>query len=162
MFPTTRIRVFLVVLAAALTVALHAESPPALPLFGVWKMNPSKSSVDPGPVPYKKSTCKIEPWEDGLKVTYDMVGTRGGVTHLEWTGKLDGRDYPIEGVDDVITNAYTRIDDRTYDVTVKVDGGKAASARIAIAPDGSTLTTVTSSRNALGQTLKSTTVYDRQ
>ena len=135
-------------------------------LAGTWKLNLAKSTYEAGPPPYKRSTCRIEPWPDGLngglKVTYDMVGIRGGITHIEWVGKLDGKDYPIEGVDDVLTNAYTRIDERTYDVVVKADGAKAATARIVIAPDGKTLTSITSTRNAQGQILKTTAVYDRQ
>ncbi len=131
-------------------------------LAGTWKLNLAKSTYEAGPPPYRRSTCKIESLGDGLKVTYDMVGTRGGITHIEWVGKLDGKDYPIEGVDAVLTNAYTRIDERTYDVVVKADGAKAASARIVIAPDGKTLTSITSTRNAQGQILKTTAVYDRQ
>jgi hypothetical protein len=122
-----------------------------LSLVGTWKLNPAKS-------PYKRSTCKIEFLADAsLKVTYDNVGIRGGVTHIEWVGKLDGKDYPMQGVDEVLTNAYTRIDDRTYEVVVKADGVKAATARIVIAPDGMTLTSTTSTRNG-----KTTAVYDRQ
>jgi hypothetical protein len=135
-------------------------------LAGTWKLNLAKSIYEAGPPPYKISICKIQFWADGLnvglKVTYDNVGIRGGTSHIEWVGKLDGKDYPIEGVDDVLTNAYTRIDERTYDVVVKADGVKAASARIAIAPDGKTLTSITSTRNAQGQILKTTAVYDRQ
>ena len=33
---------------------------------------------------------------DGIKVVYDMVRPRGGVTHMEWTGKLDGMDYAVQ------------------------------------------------------------------
>ncbi|HLQ76065.1 MAG TPA: hypothetical protein VK210_01855 [Terriglobia bacterium] len=133
-----------------------------MPLFGTWKLNIAKSVYNPGPPPYKRTTCRIEPTPDGLKVIYDMVGIRGGVTHIEWTGKFDGRDYPVEGLDYVLTNAYTRIDDRTYDVMVKLDGSKAATARISISPDGRTLTTVTTARNAEGRNVNTTTVYDRQ
>jgi hypothetical protein len=68
----------------------------------------------------------------------------------------------MEGVDDVLTNAYTRVDERTYDVVVKADGVKAASARIVIALDGKTLTSITSTRNAQGKILKTTAVYERQ
>ena len=135
-------------------------------LTGTWKLNLAKSTYEAGPPNYKRSTCKIESRAEGLnvglKVTYDMVGIRGGITHIEWVGKLDGKDYPIEGVDEVLTNAYTRIDERTYDVVVKADGVKAATARIVIAPDGKTLTSITSTRNARGQILKTTAVYDRQ
>ena len=131
-------------------------------LTGIWKLNLAKSTYEAGPPPYKRSTCKIEALPDGLRVVYDNVGVRGGVSHIEWVGKLDGKDYPIEGVDDFLTNAYTRIDERTYDVVVKADGVKAATARIVIAPDGKTLTSITSTRNAQGQILKTTAVYDRQ
>jgi hypothetical protein len=131
-------------------------------LAGTWKLNLAKSTYEAGPPSYKKSTCKIEFREDGLKVTYDMVGIRGGITHIEWVGHLDGKDYPIQGVDEVLTNAYTRIDERIYDVVVKADGVKAATARIMIAQDGKTLTSITSTRNAQGQILKTTAVYDRQ
>jgi hypothetical protein len=135
-------------------------------LIGTWKLNLAKSTYEAGPPQNKRSTCRIESLPDGLngslKVTYDHVGIRGGVAHIEWVGKLDGKDYPMEGVDDVLTNAYTRVDERTYDVVVKADGVKAASARIVIALDGKTLTSITSTRNAQGKILKTTAVYERQ
>jgi len=145
------------ILALCFTVTGQAPS-----LFGTWKLNLAKSSYGSVSPPYKRSTCRIEPLDDGLKVTYDMVGVRGGVTHIEWTGRLDGKDYPMEGVDDVLTNAYTKIDDRTYDIVVKADGSRAATARITIAPDGRSLMTVTTSRDAQGRTRNTTTVYERQ
>ena len=97
-----------------------------------------------------------------MKVSYDVVGTRGGVIHLEWTGKFDGQDYPVQGADYVLTNAYTRIDARTYAVVIKVDGGQVATARTAVSSDGQTLTTVTTERNAEGQEIQSTVVYEKQ
>ena len=93
---------------------------------------------------------------------YDMVGTRGGVTHWEWTGKLDGKDYPLQGVEEVITNAYTRIDDHTYGVAFKVDGRTTATTKIEISADGKTMTVTSSGLNAQGQAVKNTVVYERQ
>jgi hypothetical protein len=160
--------VFAVILGFSFTATSQAPSSRNVlyGLTGIWKLNLAKSTYEAGPPPYKRSICKIESRPDdlnaGLKVTYDMIGIRGGITHIEWVGKLDGKDYPIEGVDEVLTNAYTRIDERTYDVVVKADGVKAATARIVIAPDGKTLTSITSTRNAQGQILKTTAVYDRQ
>lgn len=154
----TRILVVLA-LVAGLAVAINGQTPQ--PLYGKWALNLSKSTYDSAQPPYKKSTCKIEPWEDGLKVTYDMVGIRGGITHLEWTGRFDGRDYLLQGLDEVLTNAYVKIDDRTYEVVVKVDGARAATTKISISPDGKTLTTVTTARNSQGSSV-STTIYDRQ
>src|SRR5438105_2192170 len=88
------------------------------PWFGTWKLNFEKSTQDRN-ARFKRATSKIEPLEDGLRVTYDLVGIRGGVTHLEWTGKFDGKDYPVEGVDYVLTNAYRRLDDRSYEIVSK-------------------------------------------
>jgi hypothetical protein len=120
---------------------------------GTWIVNLAKSSYDPAAPPFKRQICRFDAQDDGATVVYDIVGTRGGVTHLEWTGKFDGRDYPIEGADYVLTNAYTRIDDRTYDVAIKVDGRVAATARMTLSADGRTITTV------MGPTK---TVFDRQ
>ena len=129
-------------------------------LFGTWELDASASSQSS--TRFKRTTCWIEPWEDGLKVTYDVVGIRGGVIHLEWTGKFDGQDYVVQGADYVLTNAYARIDALTYDVVIKVDGGPVATARTVVSADGRTLTTVTTERNAAGQEVQSTVVYEKQ
>jgi len=131
------------------------------PWFGTWRLNPGKSTANRDPR-FKRVTSTIEPWESGLRVTYDMVGSRGGVTHLEWSGKLDGRDYPVQGVDYLLTNAYSPLDDRSYRIVIKVDGAVAATATAVISPDGKTLTTNTLEKNARGQDVRTVTVYDRQ
>lgn len=95
-----------------------------------------------------------------MRVAYDMVGTRGGRTHLEWIGALDGRDYPVQGLDYVLTNAYTQIDDRTYRIVVKVDGRVAATTEVTVSSDGRDLTAVTTEQDAGG--LATTAVYERR
>ena len=122
----------------------------AAPWLGTWKLSEPDAR-------YKRVITRIEPWEDGIRVTYDMVGTRGGVTHMEWTGKFDGKDYPVEGVDYVLTNAYKLLDDHSYEIVIKVEGSVAATAHVEVSPDGKTLTTVTSQKSGT-----STTVYDKQ
>src|SRR5213075_222987 len=97
-----------IIFAVLMMVAAEAPSP----WFGTWKLTTNSDR-------FKRVTSKIEPWEDGLKVTYEMVGTRGGVTHLEWRGKFDGRDYPVQGADYVLTNAYTPVNDHSYQIVVK-------------------------------------------
>ena len=122
----------------------------AAPWLGTWKLSKPDAR-------YKRVITRIEPWEDGIRVTYDMVGTRGGVTHMEWTGKFDGKDYPVEGVDYVLTNAYKLINDHSYEIVIKVDGSVAATAHVEVSADGKTLTTVTSQKSGT-----STTIYDKQ
>ena len=137
-----------------------AGEPPG-PWFGTWKLNPAKSTSN-SESRFKRVTLKVEPWQDGLKVTYDMVGFRGGVTHMEWTGKFDGKDYPVQGVDYVLTNAYTRLDEQSYQIVIKVDGAVAATAKVVVSSDGKMLTTSTVEKNARGESVTTTTVYERQ
>jgi hypothetical protein len=128
------------------------------PWFGTWRLNPSKSTPSSNSQ-YKRVTLKIEPWEDGLRVIYDMVGTRGGVHHVEWNGRFDGKDYPVQGIDDVMTNAYIRIDDHSYNIVIKRDGERFAIVKVS--SDGRTLTAITTGKNVHGQDASTTAVYDR-
>jgi hypothetical protein len=123
-----------------LFVSLLLQTPDAI--FGTWRLVSSS-----GPSAYSRVTCKIEPWHDGVRVVYDMVGLRGGVTHWEWTGKLDGKDYPLEGIEEAVTDAYSRVDDHTYRVVLKVDGKPATTSTISISADRKTMTVTSSSSN---------------
>jgi len=131
------------------------------PWLGAWQLDPARSARMQ-PSPYKRVTLTIERAGDGLKVTYDMVGPRGGVMHLEWAGGFDGRDQPVQGADTVLTNAYRRVDDRSYAIEVKVEGVPVANAVAAVSPDGRTLTVTQQERDAAGRSVTSTAVYARQ
>jgi hypothetical protein len=151
-------RTFLIAFAAL--PAAQARVPE--PWFGTWSLQLPNSDTSAGAPRYKRVTSRIEPWQDGLKVTYDMVGVRGGVTHMEWTGKFDGKDYPLQGSETVATHAYRRIDDRSYEIVIKDDGVMQATARVVVSPDGKTLQVTTEGKSASGKTVKSTVVYERQ
>jgi hypothetical protein len=131
------------------------------PWFGTWALNFDKSSGNPGQR-FKKVTTRIEPFGDGLKVIYDAIAVRGGITHMEWTGKFDGTDRAVQGVDYVLTNAYSRVDDHSYRIVVKVDGALAATTDVSLSADGRTLTTSTTEKNVQGRTITTTSVYDRR
>jgi hypothetical protein len=118
------------------------------PLIGEWHLSIDESTFAARPQ-YKRVITKIESRQDGLKVVYDMVGVRGGVTHWEWTGRVDGRDYALQGVEEVVTNAYARIADRQYTITTKVDGRVTTAATIDISPDGRAMTVKDSSNRAI-------------
>ena len=129
--------------------------------FGTWTLNVAKSVYVPGPAPYTRSQYVIEPWNDGVKVTYDMVHPRGGTTHLEWIGKFDGQPYQLQGVDEYVTYAYRRIDDRTFEVSVRIDDRLAATSKVTLSADAKTMTTTTAGRDASGRASTTTTVYER-
>jgi hypothetical protein len=124
--------------------------------LGTWRLDVAKSTYHPGPPPFKRATRTIERAGDWIKITDEMVRNRGGITHLEWTGRFDGLDYPVQGVEIVLTNAYRRIDDLTCELIQKIDDEVVATARMTISPDGKTVTTVNS-----GRTASATTIYEK-
>jgi len=128
------------------------------PWFGTWLLIPAPAGRFDSP-PYKKVTARIQPWEDGLRVTYDLVRTRGGIEHREWTGRFDGKDYPVQGVEYVLTNAYRLVDARRYEIVIKRDGQVAATAVAVVSPDGATLTVTTAEKDSTGETVSTATVY---
>jgi hypothetical protein len=149
----------LIFFAAALLLALPYQSVSRQheAWFGTWGLNQEKVESPR----YKRVITRIEPWEDGLRVTYDMVGIRGGVTHMEWTGKFDSKDYPMQGVDYVMTNAYRKLDQRSYEIVIKLDGVLTATASVVVSPDGRTLNVTTVERGSNGQGKTTTTTYQR-
>ncbi len=91
-----------------------------------------------------------------------MVRRRGGVTHIEWTGRFDGNDYPVQGVDYVLTNAYRRLSDLSYEIVVKVDGRAAAVATAVVSADGGTLNVDTREQDSKGRTVSTTATYRKR
>jgi hypothetical protein len=129
--------------------------------FGVWQLNLDKSVYNPGPAPYKRASMKVERVDDKVRFSYDFVHLRGGVQHLEWTGRFDGNDYMVQGIDEFMTYAYEQTAKRTYEIVAKADGQVAAVATVTLSPDGQTLTTVTRRKNARGQDITTTTIHDK-
>jgi hypothetical protein len=152
----------LLALAPARAQSPSAAAPVPEAWFGTWIMNIEKSRYTGGNAPYRRASYTIAPWQDGLKVTYDMVYPRGGWTRLEWSGRLDGNDYRVQGLDEVVTYAYRLLPDGSCEVAVKFDGRATATSRITLSADGRTMTTTTAGRGAQGQPVGTITVYEKQ
>ena len=130
--------------------------------LGTWFLNLAKSVYVPGPAPYKRGTWTIERAGEALKMTYDLVAVRGGVTHMEWSGRLDGAAYRLQGPDVVVTYAYTQMDALTLDLVVTIDGIPSVSGRVVRSVDGRSITATTSSRNARGEAVTTKSVYEKR
>jgi hypothetical protein len=131
---------------------LAAQSP--APWIGTWTLD-VVTSAGAAPMPYKRGSRHIAALPDGtVTIIDDLVRNRGGVLHTEWTGKFDGLDYQVQGVEVVLTNAIRRVDERTCELVQRLDGRVIARVRLELAADG-TMLTATSMGNA-GTT---TTVY---
>src|ERR1700690_1903757 len=132
----------------------------ASPNMGTWKLNEAKSKFPP--MAAKNNTVVYEAMGDNVKVTVDGVDGDGKPTHNEWTGKFDGKDYPLTGDPVSDTRSYKKIDDRTTELTNKKGGKVTATGRIVISADGKSRTVTVSGTDAKGNKVKSTAVYDKQ
>jgi hypothetical protein len=124
---------------------------------GTWKLNASKSKMGA----QVNNTVVIEAAGDNMKITVD--GTNNGKpTHSEWTGKFDGKDYPVTGDANGDMRSYTRVDDHTLTLRTKKGGKVTTTGRIVISADGKTRTVTVSGTDAQGQKVNTTAVYDKQ
>ena len=127
--------------------------------MGTWKLNESKSKLAPGAP--KNNTVVYEAAGDSVKVTIDGTDAAGSPTHTEWTGKFDGKDYPVEGggVAQGTTSSARRLDERTLEVIDKVNGDVTRTERRELSPD---LKTLTRTVHPVGQLEPNIFVYERQ
>ena len=138
------------------TVVFFADDPN----MGTWKLNEAKSHFSPGSP--KNLTVVYEAAGDMIKVTVDGVDGEGKPTHNEWTGKFDGKDYPVTGDPTADTRAYKRVNSRTLDLTNKKGGKVVVTGRIVVSADGRSRTVTTRGTNPKGKRVRNTAVYDKQ
>jgi hypothetical protein len=129
-------------------------------MMGTWKLNEAKSKIGPGAP--KNNTVVYEAAGDNVKVTIDGTDRDAKPTHTEWTGKFDGKDYPVTGDPNSDARSVTKIDDSTFGFNVKKAGKVTASGRIVVSADGKSRTVTTSGTDSKGNKQKSTAVYDKQ
>ena len=128
--------------------------------IGTWKLNEAKSKIGPGAP--RNNTVVYEAAGDNVKVTVDGTDSDGKATHSEWTGKYDGKDYPVSGDPNSDARSLKRIDDHTLGLTVKKGDKVTTTGRIVVSADGKTRTVTTSGTDAKGKKVSSTAVYDKQ
>jgi hypothetical protein len=150
---TTVMAVALGLVAGAVCFASDAQ-------MGTWKLNEAKSKVAAG-MP-KNTTVVFEAAGDNVRVTIDGTTDDGKPAHNEWTGKLDGKDYPVTGDPNSDTRSYKQIDNHTLAFTLKKDGKVTITGQAVLSADGKTRTVTTSGTNPQGKKVKGSTVYDKQ
>jgi hypothetical protein len=131
------------------------------PQMGTWKLNEAKSKITPGTakntmVVYKSSMM------GKVKIIVDGVDGMGKPAHNEWTGKFDGKDYPVTGDPTTDVRAYKQIDDRKIDITNKKGGKIVNSGHVVLAADGKSRTLTVTGKTPKGKQFKNTAVYDKQ
>jgi hypothetical protein len=129
--------------------------------IGTWKMNVAKSKYSPGQAP-KSLTLKFEATPAGTTLTSDGVNAEGKATHGAYTSKWDGKDVPWEGNPDADMAAPKRINDNSYSNIWKKGGTAAMNAKVVVSADGKTLTVTQTGKNAKGEPVNTTAVYEKQ
>lgn len=127
---------------------------------GTWKVNTAKSKNLPSDD--KNTTVTIAAAGESMKVTVDGVDAKGKPFHDEWTGKFDGKDYPVTGDPDTDMRAYKPINDHTLELIEKKGGKITETDRVVYSADGKTRTVAGTITNPNGTKTKATIVYDKQ
>ena len=129
------------------------------PQIGTWKLNEAKSKFA-GKA--RNHTVVYEAAGDQIKVTVEGVDENGSATRNEWTGKFDGKDYPVTGEANSDARSYRIIDKNTVALTNKKGGKTTLTGRIVVSSDGKSRTVTTTSTDAQGKKVTNVAVYDKQ
>ena len=127
--------------------------------IGTWKLNEGKSKLSPAAT--KNTVVTYEAAGDNVKVTVEGTTPDGKAFKSVWTGKYDGKDYPVTGDPLSDARSYTKVDDRTLTFSGKKDGKVTVSGKIVVAADGKSRTVTASATDAKGQKASTTAVYDK-
>jgi hypothetical protein len=152
---TRTIVVLLVTLLAFVALGFAAD-----PNLGTWKLNEAKSKIPAGAS--KNVTVVYEMAGDSIKATVDGVDGKGNPTHSEWTGKLDGKDYPVTGDPNSDTRAIRQVTATTLDLTSKKAGKVTLTGKIVLAADGKSRTLTVKGTTPDGMQVESMFFYDKQ
>jgi hypothetical protein len=128
--------------------------------IGTWKLNEAKSKIAAGSL--KNTTVVYEAAGDSVKVTTDGTDGDGKPSHSEWTGKFDGKDYPVTGDPSTDTRSYKAVNDHTLAFSNKKGDKVTMSGRGVVSADGKTRTVTITGTDSKGKKYTSTAVYDKQ
>jgi hypothetical protein len=136
---------------------------------GTWKLNEAQSRLSAGAP--KNQTVVYKESRGDTKVTVDGVDADGKAIHNEWTGKFDGKDYPVTGDATSDSRAYKKVDNPdncaklnfcALELTAKKDGKVTMSGYIVVSPDGRSRTVTVSGTDPSGKKIETTAVYVKQ
>jgi hypothetical protein len=148
------------VLTTAVWLAVVAIGFAADPNVGSWKLNEAKSTI---PVGVPKNLSVVYTAEgDNYKCVVDGVDGTGKATHNEWTGKFDGKDYPVTGDPAADTRSLRIASGGRYALTNAKDGKTTVTGIVEFSDDKNTRTLTTHMSDAAGKKLTSIAVFQRQ
>ena len=130
------------------------------PQMGTWKLNESKSKITPGTL--KNTQVVYSSMFGQVKIKADGIDGNGKPSRTEWSGKFDGKDYPVTGDPNSDARSYTKVNERTLTTTNKKNGKVTVTGQIVVSPDGKTRTITLTGTTPKGKKFKNVAVYDKQ
>ena len=153
----------LLLIAAALVLAVALGAQASEPLLGVWNVDVFKSEYLTSQPPVRR-VINFEARGDSLHFTQETTNQGFNISEtvkVEFTAKLDGKDYPImnSGLDTV---ALKKVDATTYQRIGKIKGMQTEMATMKLSNRNRTLTINTKGTTDAGATYERTEVFNKQ
>jgi hypothetical protein len=130
------------------------------PQMGTWKLNESKSKITPGTL--KNTQVVYSSMFGQVKIKADGIDANGKPQHTEWSGKFDGKDYPVTGDPNSDARSYTKVNERTLTTTNKKNGKVTVTGQIVVSEDGKSRIVTLNGTTPKGKKFKNVAVYDKQ
>ena len=150
----------MLLLTAALCFAGTALSFAQSPQMGTWKLDEAKSKIPAGMV--KNSTVIYAADGDNVKVTTDGTGSDGKPMHTEWTGKFDGKEYPLTGDPTADSRSYKTVNEHELEIASKKSGKETNKGKVVVSKDGKTRTLHLTANDSSGKKVSGVSMYDKQ
>jgi hypothetical protein len=154
-----KIRTTLAILALSAAALAFAEDYD--PEMGTWKLNEGKSRIAAGAPKYTRAVYS-QAADDMVKVVLEGVDGSGKRVRNEWTGRFDGKDYPVTGDPSSDARSYTPAGERTLNIAIKKDGRVVLTGQTVVTANFKTRRTTTKGTDASGREISSSAVYDKQ
>ncbi len=152
-------RIHRVGLTAVLCVLGVAVGLAADPQMGTWKLNEASSKLK-GTA--RNHTVVYAEAGENVTITIDGVDASGKNFKSEWTGKFDGKDYPVTGDASSDVRQYIRASPNRLNFVSKLAGKVALAGTVLVSADGKSRTVTATGTDAKGKKVTQTSVYDRQ
>jgi len=146
-------------LTAALCVIGVAVGLAADPQLGTWKLNEASSKLK-GTA--RNHTVVYAESGENVTITIDGVDESGKAYKSEWTGKFDGKDYPVTGDATSDARQYIRASPNRLNFVSKLAGKVTLAGSVTVSADGKSRTVNATRTDAKGKKVAQTSVYDKQ
>ena len=130
------------------------------PQMGTWKLNETKSKITLSTL--RNTHVVYSSMLAQVKIKADGIDANGKPSHTEWSGKFDGKDYPVTGDPNSVARSYTKLNERALTTTNKKNGKLTVTGQIVVSANGKSRTVTLNGTTPKGKKFKNVAVYDKQ